>query len=442
MLKKSKLLFYFKHLVLMSTTNKIRLALTSIGIFIAVFLFSTGTVLTNSYYAGLMKTITEMKDNTVVIESSKDPADVKSEISKVSSAISVDSLSLYQKKTIFSTSIGSGQYLNVFADIHGISSLNSLMPVMTDDKQMLPVNSQLVRGRLISQTDIQSNANVVVIDELTEMILFPYGNSLGQLITVDVGANGMQVGSSNPLPKLQLEIIGVVRNPYVSETRKLQLQRDINQSESRINLDTSIYIPITTFSTNYADEMVRRYYIYEFDQSSDYENFVANMNSVVKINSMRSERYDFSTKDMLMSEQQQDLSNTKFLINIISLILCIISGISIMSVIFFSVKERIPEIGVRKAFGASKLDIAFQFVFEMVVIAFFSSIVAVCLSFFACKFAENYLTTQLYMAFTVSVPLAQLALPILIGIIEVIICSIIPSLYAANIKVTDSLRFE
>lgn len=32
--------------------------------------------------------------------------------------------------------------------------------------------------------------------------------------------------------------------------------------------------------------------------------------------------------------------------------------------------------------------------------------------------------------------------PLLVGIFEAVVCCIVPSLYAAEIKVTDSLRFE
>ncbi|NLW88666.1 MAG: ABC transporter permease [Clostridiaceae bacterium] len=103
---------------------------------------------------------------------------------------------------------------------------------------------------------------------------------------------------------------------------------------------------------------------------------------------------------------------------------------------------RIPEIGIRKAFGASKTDIVFQFMFEMVVIAFIVSIFAVCSSYLCCKLAEEYLARNLFLSFKVQVSNAQLILPLLVGVTEAVTCSFIPSLYAASIKVTDSLKFE
>lgn len=78
----------------------------------------------------------------------------------------------------------------------------------------------------------------------------------------------------------------------------------------------------------------------------------------------------------------------------------------------------------------------------MLVIAFFVSVTAVCLSYYACKAAESYLARQLFLNFKIKISSLRLLLPVLIGMLEAVLCSIIPSLYAANIKVTDSLRFE
>lgn len=139
---------------------------------------------------------------------------------------------------------------------------------------------------------------------------------------------------------------------------------------------------------------------------------------------------------------EDDLFATKTMLNIITLFLCIISGISIMSITFFAIKERIPEIGVRKAFGATKMDIVFQFIFEMVSVAFITSIIATCIAVLLSKVASSYLYNKMYIIFPISVQAQHLILPVLIGILEAVLCSIVPSLYAAKIKVTEALRFE
>lgn len=74
-----------------------------------------------------------------------------------------------------------------------------------------------------------------------------------------------------------------------------------------------------------------------------------------------------------------------------------------MNTMFFSVKERMGEIGIKKSLGASKWDITVQFMLEGVFMALMAGIVA-----------------GLYG----------------------IVFSFLPSFYGANIKVVDALRFE
>lgn len=65
----------------------------------------------------------------------------------------------------------------------------------------------------------------------------------------------------------------------------------------------------------------------------------------------------------------------------VATIVFIVGGIGIMNVLFVSVKERTPEIGVLKALGTSKLDILLQFLLEATFISIFGGIVGVGLSY-------------------------------------------------------------
>ena len=442
MRKSMKLLFYLKHLMLMSTVNKVRLVLTSIGIFIAVFLFSSGLIITNSYYSGCLRIVENMDDNTTIISSNKTSEEVKEDISSITTCTSNDTLVISEKKAILSTKINNTQYLTVMASIQGVSNINKTVSVITDDEEYLPIKTELLKGRLISQTDIQSQKNVVVIDSFTETLLFPDGNSIGNYIDLGTGINGATVASDLNNDVHKFEVIGVVQESYLASTRKMLLKKSLTQNDENIFVHTSIYCPISTIKKLYPDSDCEQYYIYSFENHDDYKSFNDSMHTLSEISERKNESYTVSTKESQLLKVEQNLSYTKTLLNLISLVLCLISGISIMSITFFSVKERIPEIGIRKAFGASKIDIVFQFVFELVFISFIVSIFSVCISFLFCKLIEGFLSSQLFMAFTVSVSIHQLLLPVLVGVLEAMLCSIIPSFYASNIKVTSSLRFE
>jgi putative ABC transport system permease protein len=79
----------------------------------------------------------------------------------------------------------------------------------------------------------------------------------------------------------------------------------------------------------------------------------------------------FARNDLEIWDQEELLSKKdrisnvfKWALGTIALVSLLIGGIGIMNVLLVSVAERVKEIGIRKAVGASALDIIFQFIFE------------------------------------------------------------------------------
>ena len=151
---------------------------------------------------------------------------------------------------------------------------------------------------------------------------------------------------------------------------------------------------------------------------------------------------NYESKETKRNNLETQLMDAKRILNLISLLLCLLSCLSVISITFFSVKERIPEIGIRKAFGATKMDVVFQFVIEMLIIAFFSSGLAIMLSLFIGRIVEVILDQKYFISFAFKPTVSNILQPFILGVTEALLCGIIPSLYAANIKVTNSLKFE
>ena len=449
-----KLSFYLWHLMKMSTVNKVRIVLTSIGIFVAVFLFSAGNIISNSYYNGSKQIAEEMNEYAVALYSTYDPQRAKEELSHLTTVVPVEDELSNQKISILDTKIDTNAYLTVLASFHGVTGTNGLCAVFDEDGNFLPLDLELVAGRFFSTADLSAAAEVVVLDELTAQMLFPNENAVGQIIRLNVGIGGT---TSAPMEDSKdagaqteragmAEVIGVVKNSRVAEAKRLGLKRDLQAQELKnLRVETTVYCPLSALPRFFPEqEALGRYYLYRFEDAPSQEAFISSVQTLNEIQQRQGQYncYEIITKKNRLADIENDLRYTSDLLNLIVLILGIICGLSIMSVAFFSVKERIPEIGIRKAFGASKADIVLQFIFEMVSIAFLVSVFAVCLSFYACKAAEGYLTSKLFMFFKIEISMHQMALPVLIGTLEAFLCSIIPSLYAAKIKVTDALRFE
>jgi putative ABC transport system permease protein len=75
------------------------------------------------------------------------------------------------------------------------------------------------------------------------------------------------------------------------------------------------------------------------------------------------------SNDMRIEQMQKAVLLFKTIMGLITGISVLVGGVGIMNVLMMSVKERTKEIGVRKAVGARKNDIVFQFMIESVTIS-------------------------------------------------------------------------
>jgi len=99
--------------------------------------------------------------------------------------------------------------------------------------------------------------------------------------------------------------------------------------------------------------------------------------------------YEISIPEMLLKQQQRTKSVFNFVLGAIAAISLLVGGIGIMNIMLASVLERIKEIGIRKAVGAKRKDIAFQFILEAVLISFSGGIVGVILGILIAFFISN-----------------------------------------------------
>ena len=88
-------------------------------------------------------------------------------------------------------------------------------------------------------------------------------------------------------------------------------------------------------------------------------------------------------QDELLERQKKVTETLQKALGAIALIALVIAGIGIMNVLLASVSERIREIGIRKAVGASPLDILSQFVWESLLLTVTGGIIGILVGVFA-----------------------------------------------------------
>ena len=435
---------YFKHLILMATVNKVRIVLTSIGLFVSVLIFAIGIVFTNSYYEKNIGQIEEIRKFSIAIKYDSLQRQHLTDLINFIGSNPTEDIMLVESKAIMSKEIEEGIYCNIMATVHGVNTLYDVSPLVSSNNNMyIPSKTILKEGRLFSSEDIYENSHVAIIDEITARLLFPSEDAIGKTITIGTGINGScSSEEQSDYRPLNLKIIGVIESNSIVKENLMVLMKNINQSQENVYFDTQIYCPISVFDECFKGEETLNHMIFSLYDQASYDRAKEYVDAFVVVKENAGVLLSSITYENQKAILEDELQSTRSILNIITMFLCIVSGISIMSIVFFSVKERIPEVGIRKAFGATSMDILVLFVFEMVFIGFLTSLVATCLSIILAKVISLYLYEKMMINFPICIEMRHMLLPILLGVLEAVICSIPPGLYAAKIEVTKALRFE
>jgi putative ABC transport system permease protein len=215
------------------------------------------------------------------------------------------------------------------------------------------------KGRFLSDADLSVFANVCVLGSEIAEKLFPFGDALGQTV---------RVGETH-----YYRVVGVTgyRAPSAGTGSSLAAQ-DFNRD---------VYIPITTDRVRNGDTIVtdkqgsmtaEKIELSQITVAVDEMDNVKRTSEAIKsMLKQAHEKEDYSVTVPL--ELLEKAEKTKQIFNLvlgsIASISLIVGGIGIMNIMLATVTERTREIGIRRALGARRRDITFQFLVETAVMS-------------------------------------------------------------------------
>jgi putative ABC transport system permease protein len=89
--------------------------------------------------------------------------------------------------------------------------------------------------------------------------------------------------------------------------------------------------------------------------------------------------FEISVPEMLLKQEQRTKTIFNVVLGAIASISLIVGGIGIMNIMLASILERIKEIGVRRAMGATQRDVLAQFLSEAVMISLAGGVAGIVL---------------------------------------------------------------
>jgi putative ABC transport system permease protein len=170
------------------------------------------------------------------------------------------------------------------------------------------------------------------------------------------------------------------------------------------------------------------------DQATDYA--ISTMRRIRKLSPVKDNNFGVERSDDLINKIlsiTQYLGMASWLIGIITILG---SSIALMNIMIVSVTERTREIGVRKALGAKKTTIAFQFFIETLLIGQIGGVIGIIFGILI-GFA---ISTVMNFAFVI--PWGAIIAAFVTSFIVAIVSGLYPSIKSANLDPIEALRYE
>ncbi len=276
------------------------------------------------------------------------------------------------------------------------------------------VHTQYVAsGRFINDIDMQDRSNVCIIGVDVKRALFPFEDPIDR----EVRING------NPF-----RIIGVME----------PLGNFFGQSR-----DNSLFIPISTFDKYYPDRPFPEVVFFIIVRPKSRAFVKSSIDEITDILRRRrhvppNEKNNFgiSSQDSLLDVYNQLTGATALVLTSISFVALMIGGIGVMNIMLVSVTERTKEIGVRKAVGATRLNILSQFLIEAVVLTAIGGLAGLAVGELASVLMNKYSPLPAF------VPLWAIGVGVGISAAVGIVFGLWPAWKAARLDPIEALRWE
>jgi len=204
------------------------------------------------------------------------------------------------------------------------------------------------------------------------------------------------------------------------------------------SLDSRVIIPIERFFRLFGGKRGISINI----KAGDINNMEETKEEVTSI-MRKARKVPYGERDDFGVNQQEAFKTTfesltsliKIIGTLITSLSLIVGSVGIANIMFVSVKERTKEIGIRKAIGAKKRTILFQFLIESISICLLGGVIGILISFPISLIINAFVLPT-------AMPLWVIVLALFVSILFGVLAGFFPAYNAAKMHPVDSLRYE
>lgn len=379
--------------------NKLRSALTTLGIIIGVFSVIMLVALGNGLQKYITDQISGLGSNLLFVVPGKvgqggGPGDFANKLTIADAKYlseRIQSIAYVSPLIQKNTTVKYGNKSNKNTNIWGASYT---FPQI--------VKTDLTKGVFFTESQARSGSKVAIIGPTVVKNLFPSEEPLGKRVTISGG---------------KYTIIGITTS---------------KGSVFGQDQDNVILIPVDTAKRQFNVNNVNAIYI------------SAKQPELVTLVKRRTETIlltRFEEDDFTVMTQEQTLSTVSSITGVltaalggIAAISLLVGGIGVMNIMLVSVTERTKEIGLRKALGAKRGDILSQFLLEAVMLSLLGGLIGVALGWGASLIIAQFFVAEV----TIWSVLLAFGFSVAVGVIF----GIAPAIRASRLSPIEALRYE
>ena len=407
-------------------SHKIRSLLTMLGIIIGIAAIIAIVSTIKGTNEQIKNNLIGSGNNTVKIKLQQNDMDVefdwigipdgvpvitKEEKQRISEMDEVEVCSAYRLRTY----VSSVYYNDTAVDSPSVYGI--------DEDYFATAGYQICRGKGFSASDYSGFSKVCIIDETLQTSVFGSEDPIGKIIDIQ----------EEPFTVIGVAVETNEFEPVINSKEDYYMLMYSRDNGSKIFIPSDAW-PII-FSYDEPQNVIARA-IDTDSMTTVGKNTADLLNEYLTVGDKS--KISYKSEDLLKQAQQmQDLSlsTSKMLVWIASISL-LVGGIGVMNIMLVSVTERTREIGLKKALGARRGRILFQFLTEASVLTSTGGIIGVGAGIGLAQVISKM--AEVPVAISTPAIIISVVFSMAVGIIF----GFIPSVKAAKLNPIDALRYE
>lgn len=295
----------------------------------------------------------------------------------------------------------------------GSETMEGVSVIGTTEKQIMVSSAQPDLGRFLLAFDVNHKKKVCVIGTEVRDALFGESDPINKT---------MMVG------RMPFRVIGV-------------MEKQGGSNFGGPNFDRQIFMPITSYVKAYGGDRGRQDVNVAVKAPSqealaDLEfEVMGEMRKIRKLRPTEADNFSINKLDTLVGAFNKVMGVVLLVGLLVTSVSLFVGGVGVMNIMFVSVTERTREIGIRKAIGATRHSILFQFLFESAAICLAGGLIGIILASILTAVINAVL-----MPASVSIPIVVVA--VLVSTAVGVVAGLVPAYRAAKFDPIVALRYE